>query len=104
MHNIKVMVEEIDISMWKLLENTMLNPIVGQIKIRKLLLTRLKIKHNITLLRHHVTQFPTQKKWRYNIPFNYVNKKVLLGLSVLVIYWQEPLVAVKKTLDLCLLM
>jgi hypothetical protein len=49
-HNIKVMVEEISLPIRKLPKNTLFNSIVGQTKIRKFLLTRLKIKHNITVL------------------------------------------------------
>jgi hypothetical protein len=61
MHDIKVMVEKIDLSIKKLLENTLFYLIVGQTKTRKLLLTGLKTKHNITVLRHHVIQFFTWK-------------------------------------------
>jgi hypothetical protein len=39
----------------------LLNLIVGQTKIRKLLLTWLKTKHNITVLWHHIIQFLTKK-------------------------------------------
>jgi hypothetical protein len=49
-HNIKVMVEEIGLPITKLPKNTLLNLIVGQTKTRKLLLTGLKTKHNITVL------------------------------------------------------
>jgi hypothetical protein len=44
------MAEEIGFLIRKLLENTSLYPIVGQIKTRKLLLTELKTKHNVTIL------------------------------------------------------
>ena len=55
-HDIKVMIEEIGL---KFPENTLLYPIIGQTKIRKLLLTGLETKHNITVLWHHVIQFFT---------------------------------------------
>jgi hypothetical protein len=49
--DVKVMVEEIDFPIRKLLENTLLYPFVGQTKTRKLLLTELKTKqHNVTVL------------------------------------------------------
>jgi len=51
------MVEEIALPIKKLLENTLFYPIMGQTKNRKLLLTELKIKHNIIVARHHVIQF-----------------------------------------------
>jgi len=90
MHDIKVMVEKIDLSIKKLPENTLFYLIVGQTKTMKLLLTGLKTKHNITVLRHHVIQFFTWKKWRCNIPFNYANKEVIFVLSELMICWEEP--------------
>jgi hypothetical protein len=49
-YEVKVMVEEIDLPIRKLLENTSLYPIVGQTKTRKLQLTGLETKHNITVL------------------------------------------------------
>jgi hypothetical protein len=61
MHDIKVMAEKIDLSIKKLSENTLFYLIIGQTKTRKLLLTGLKTKHNITVLRHHVIQFFTWK-------------------------------------------
>jgi hypothetical protein len=60
-HDIKVMTEKIDLSIKKLSENTLFYLIIGQTKTRKLLLTGLKTKHNITVLRHHVIQFFTWK-------------------------------------------
>jgi len=89
MYDIKVMVEKIDLSIKKLLENILFYLIVGQTKIRKLLLTGLKTKHNIIVLRHHVIQFFTWKKWRCNISFNYANKEVIFVLSKLMICWEE---------------
>jgi hypothetical protein len=44
------MVEEIGFPRRKLLENTSLYPIVGQSKIKKILLTRLKTKYNVNIL------------------------------------------------------
>jgi hypothetical protein len=49
-HDIKVMVEVIGLPIRKFPENTLLYPIVGQTKIRKLLLTGLETKHNIIVL------------------------------------------------------
>jgi len=45
---------------------------MGQSKTMKLLLAGLKTKHDVTILRHHVIQFITQKKRLCNIPFNEV--------------------------------
>ena len=77
-YEVKVMVEEIDLPIRKLLENTSLYPIVGQTKTRKLLLTGLETKHNITVLWHHIMQFFTRKTWGYNIIFNSAKKKIVL--------------------------
>jgi hypothetical protein len=44
------MVEKIGLPIRKLLENTLLYLVVGQTKIRKLLLTGLETKHNVTIL------------------------------------------------------
>jgi hypothetical protein len=44
------MVEEIGLPIRKFPENTLLYPIVGQTKIRNLLLTGLETKHNIIVL------------------------------------------------------
>jgi hypothetical protein len=46
----KVMVEKIGLLIRKLLENTSLYLVVAQTKIRKLLLTKLETKHNVTIL------------------------------------------------------
>jgi len=46
MHDVKVMAEEIGLSIKKLLENILFYPILGQTKTRKLLLTKLETKHN----------------------------------------------------------
>jgi len=77
----------------KLPESTLFYPIIGQTKTRKLLLTRLKTKHNVTVLQHHIIQFFTWKKRRRNIPFNFANKAILCEL---VIHWQKPPMTVKK--------
>jgi hypothetical protein len=50
MHDIKIKAEDIGLPTRKLLENTLFYPIMGQTKTRKLLLTRLKIKHNIIVI------------------------------------------------------
>jgi len=47
MHDVKVMAEEISLSIKKLLENILFYPILGQTKTRKLLLTELETKHNV---------------------------------------------------------
>jgi hypothetical protein len=44
------MVEEIGLPIRKLLENTLIYPVIGQTKTRKLLLVGLETKHNITEL------------------------------------------------------
>jgi hypothetical protein len=49
-HDIKVMVEEIGLPIRKLPKNISFYPIACQSKIRKILLTRLKIKHNVNIL------------------------------------------------------
>jgi len=49
MHDIKVMMKKIDLPIRKLLENTFFYPIMGQTKIRKLMLIGLKTKHNVTV-------------------------------------------------------
>jgi hypothetical protein len=49
-HDVKVMAEEIGLPIRKLLENASLYPVVDQTKTRKLLLTRLKTKHNVIVL------------------------------------------------------
>jgi len=43
------MVEEIGVPIKKLLENILFYPILGQTKTRKLLLTELETKHNVTV-------------------------------------------------------
>jgi hypothetical protein len=48
-HDIKVMTENIGLPIKKLSENISFYSIVGQTKIRKLLLTGLKTKHNVTI-------------------------------------------------------
>jgi hypothetical protein len=48
--DVKVMAEEIGLPIRKLLENTLIYPVIGQTKTRKLLLAGLETKHNITEL------------------------------------------------------
>jgi len=48
-HEVKVIVEKIGLPIRKLLENTLLL-VVDQTKTRKLLLTGLETKHNVTVL------------------------------------------------------
>jgi len=50
MLDVKVMAEEIGLRIKKLPKNTSLYPVVGQTKTKKLLLTELKTKHNVTVL------------------------------------------------------
>jgi hypothetical protein len=50
MHDVKVIAEEIGLPIRKLPENTSLYLVVGQTKTRKLLPTRVEIKHNVTVL------------------------------------------------------
>jgi hypothetical protein len=49
-HNVKVMAEEIGFPIRKLPKNTSFYLIVGQTKTKKLLLTLLENKHNVTVL------------------------------------------------------
>jgi hypothetical protein len=49
-HDVKVMAEKISLPIRKLLENTLFYLIIGQTKTRKLFLTGLKTKHNVTAL------------------------------------------------------
>jgi hypothetical protein len=58
-HDIEVMTKKINFSMKMLPENTSLCLIMGHTKTRKLLLTELKTKHNVIVLRHHVIQLFT---------------------------------------------
>jgi len=48
--DVKVMAEEIGLPIRKLSKNIPLNPIVGQTKTKKLLLTKLETKQNVTIL------------------------------------------------------
>jgi hypothetical protein len=48
--DVKVMAEEIGLPIRKLLENTSFYPVMGQTKTKKLLLTGLETKHNVTVL------------------------------------------------------
>jgi len=93
MHDIIIMTEEISLPIRKLLKNTLLYPIVGHTKTRKLLLNELKNKYNVIVLWYHVIQFFTQRYRWCNISFNSTNKEVLY---VLIISWQEPSVVKKK--------
>ena len=96
MHDVKVMAEKIGVSIKKLLENILFYPILGQTKIRKLLLTELETKHNVTVFWHHVIQLFTRKTRGCNILFNSANKKIISVFSIPVICWQEMPVAIKK--------
>jgi hypothetical protein len=49
-HDVKVMAEEIGLPIRKITENTSLYLVIGQTKTRKLLLTGLETKHNVTVL------------------------------------------------------
>ena len=49
-HDVKVMAEQIGLPIRKLPKDTSLYLIMGQTKTRKLLLTKLKVKHNVTVL------------------------------------------------------
>ena len=79
-HDVKIMTEEIGLPIRKLLENRSFYLVVGQTKTRKLLLTRLKTKHNVTILWHHVIQFFTKKTRGCNILFNSTKKSFLFFL------------------------
>jgi hypothetical protein len=57
---------------------------VSHIKIRKLLFTRLKTKHNALVLRDHVIQFFTWRYWWYNIFFKSTYKEVIYALCICV--------------------
>ena len=54
------MIEDISLSVRKLLKITSLYPIIGHTITRKLLLIRLKIKYNVFILQDYVIQFFTQ--------------------------------------------
>jgi hypothetical protein len=49
-HDVKVMTEEIGLPIWKLPKKTSFYLVMGQTKTKKLLLTGLETKHNITVL------------------------------------------------------
>jgi hypothetical protein len=49
-HDVEVIVEEIGLPIRKLPENILLYPVMSQTKTRKLLLTGLETKHNVTIL------------------------------------------------------
>jgi hypothetical protein len=68
----------ISLSIRKLQKNTLLYPIIGRTKTRKLVLTIMKIKYNALVLRDHIIQFFTRRYWRCNIPFNSTYKKSFL--------------------------
>jgi hypothetical protein len=48
-HDVNVITEEIGLPIRKLSQNNLLYPIVGQTKTRKLLLTGLETKHDVTI-------------------------------------------------------
>ena len=73
---------------------TLLN--YGSNQNQELMLTELKTKHSVIILRHYVIQFFTSQYWRCNIPFNFANKEVIFICYVLVIGWQDLLVVIKK--------
>jgi hypothetical protein len=50
MHDVKVIVKEIGLPIRKLPENILLYPVMSLTKTRKLLLTGLETKHNVTIL------------------------------------------------------
>jgi hypothetical protein len=53
-HDIKVIVGGIGLPIRKLIENTSIYPIMDQTKTSKCFLTKLKTKHNVTVLQNHV--------------------------------------------------
>jgi hypothetical protein len=55
------MAEKIGLPIRKLLKNSSFYPIMGQIKTRKLLLTWLKTKHNVTVLWYNIMQFSPER-------------------------------------------
>ena len=76
---------------------------MGQTKTRKLLLTWLETKYNVTVLWYNIMQFFTRKTRGCNILFNSANKEIFYVLSVPVIMWQVTTVTEKKKLYLRLL-
>jgi hypothetical protein len=50
LHDVKIVAKEIGLPIRKLPENTLLYPVVGQTKTKKLLLSELETKHNVTIL------------------------------------------------------
>jgi hypothetical protein len=61
------MVDDINVSIRKILKYTPLYPIVGHTKTRKLLLTRMRTKYNALILRDYIVQFFTRQYWWCNI-------------------------------------
>jgi len=94
--DVKVMAEKIGLSIRKLPKNTSLHPVMSQTKTRKLMLTWLETKQNVTILWHNIKQFFTEKARGCNIFFNSTNKEILSVLYVPVIRWQEMTVTIKK--------
>jgi len=68
-HDVNVMAEKIGLPIKKLPKDTSLHPIMGQTKTRKLLLTWLETKHNVTVLWHNIKQFFTEKMRGGQHPF-----------------------------------
>jgi hypothetical protein len=98
MHDIKIIADEISLLIRKLLENTSPSRIIGRTKTRKLLLTRMRAKHNIIVLQYHIIQFFTRWYRWWNISFHSIRKKVFYILSTLLIHWQEPPMTIQKML------
>jgi hypothetical protein len=91
------MAEEIDFPIRKLLENTLLYPVVGQTKTKKLLLTELKTNNTMSPYPDTTPcNSAPERCGGCNILFNSTNKKILYVFSVPVICWQETSMAVKK--------
>jgi len=96
MHDIQIMMEDISFPIRKLPKNSSFYLIVGHIKTRKLLSTKLKTKHNALVLQDHIMQFFTRRYRWWNIPFDSTYKEISFILYVLMIDWKEYLVTIKK--------
>lgn len=57
------MVEEISLLIRKLLKNILLKLVMGHNKTRKLLLTRLRTKHNALILQGHIMNTTDQQEY-----------------------------------------
>jgi hypothetical protein len=90
------MTKEVSLPIRKLLKNTSFYPIMGNTKIRKILLTELKTKHNVFILRDHVIQFFILRNQWYNIPFNSTYKEILSFLFLLYDWLERTFIAIKK--------